>query len=264
LVTRPPAVLEPFVERIWSWEGPADLRLPTLLPGTGSDFFVHYGAPFAVASVASLAVLPGAHLSCLRSRACQLVPTGPVGFVALRLRAGTLRRLGRMEELLDRFPSAREVLGVSEDWLSEAITSLPDFRSRADWLADFFTRELARRDVLAVGPDRVAEVLYYGAASEGVDSLAARVGLGRRQFERAARECCGMTPKKFRRICRLHHTVRSVLLRKEAVMDAAFDNGYYDQPHFVHEFRSLTGLCPSEFFTEDAYVSHFYNTKLLR
>jgi len=28
----------------------------------------------------------------------------------------------------------------------------------------------------------------------------------------------------------------------------AFDNGYYDQSHFIHDFKSLTGLTPKAFF----------------
>jgi AraC-like DNA-binding protein len=28
----------------------------------------------------------------------------------------------------------------------------------------------------------------------------------------------------------------------------AFDNGYYDQSHFIHDFKSLTGLTPKVFF----------------
>ncbi len=32
----------------------------------------------------------------------------------------------------------------------------------------------------------------------------------------------------------------------------AFDNGYYDQSHFIHDFKSLTGLAPKDFFDKKA------------
>ena len=44
----PAPALRPFVDRIWGWEstGGAPVPLPTLLPGTGAELYLHYGAPF--------------------------------------------------------------------------------------------------------------------------------------------------------------------------------------------------------------------------
>ena len=35
---------------------------------------------------------------------------------------------------------------------------------------------------------------------------------------------------------------------KKSMTQLTFDNGYYDQSHFIHDFKSLTGLTPKAFF----------------
>ena len=37
-----------------------------------------------------------------------------------------------------------------------------------------------------------------------------------------------------------------------------FDNGYYDQQHFIHDFNNFTGLVPIDFFNTNNKTI-FYN-----
>ena len=44
-----------------------------------------------------------------------------------------------------------------------------------------------------------------------------------------------------------------------SLTELAYDNGYFDQSHFIHDFRSMTGLTPKQFFNEcDKPVSDFF------
>ena len=38
--------------------------------------------------------------------------------------------------------------------------------------------------------------------------------------------------------------------------DAVFDEGFYDQSHFIHDFRSFTGYAPGALPRENFYMYH--------
>lgn len=59
----------------------------------------------------------------------------------------------------------------------------------------------------------------------------------------------GMSPKKYSRLKRFHHTVTQ-LTSTTGLTSLALDTGYYDQPHFIHEFKAFAGTHPGGFLQE--------------
>jgi AraC-like DNA-binding protein len=83
-----------------------------------------------------------------------------------------------------------------------------------------------------------------------VDQLAFDAGLSGRQLRRLFLEQTGLTPKHLSRVIRFRHSVS--LLRRSRRGDfaqVALECGYYDQAHFINEFRELSGYSPGEFST---------------
>ncbi|MFH1000399.1 MAG: helix-turn-helix domain-containing protein, partial [Bacteroidota bacterium] len=79
--------------------------------------------------------------------------------------------------------------------------------------------------------------------------LSQEVCLGIKQFERIFSNYVGINPKKFTSIVRFQNILQMKKNTNELnLSQLAFDNGYYDQAHFIHDFRSLTGLAPRDFF----------------
>ena len=79
--------------------------------------------------------------------------------------------------------------------------------------------------------------------------IAQEVCLGIKQFERNFSKYVGLNPKKYASIVRLQNVLQMKRKFKNANMyQLAFDNGYYDQSHFNHDFKSLTGHTPKIFF----------------
>jgi len=75
------------------------------------------------------------------------------------------------------------------------------------------------------------------------------ISLSKARFARLFQEQTGLTPKLF---CRLQRFQRSVRLLHSSVMgidlpDVALDLGYYDQPHFNHEFHAFSGITPTAY-----------------
>jgi AraC-like DNA-binding protein len=117
---------------------------------------------------------------------------------------------------------------------------------------------------------RACDVILRARGTVDIGTVAASLGIGNRYLERLFIERSGISPKLFARIIRFQQALGSLAhpgRRKLAVV--AQDAGYFDQAHFIRDFRRFTGLAPREFlkerhpftgpFADPANRSHLYN-----
>ena len=76
----------------------------------------------------------------------------------------------------------------------------------------------------------------------------------RRRLIEIFTEQIGMTPKIFCRVCRFQRAINEIQRRALPWTEIATGCGYYDQAHFINEFRTLSGLTPSDYCTDVARV----------
>jgi AraC-like DNA-binding protein len=110
---------------------------------------------------------------------------------------------------------------------------------------------LSRRRYRAIDPlVRVAAATLREARGDlRVGDLADRLDIGQDALEKRFRRAVGATPKQ---MARLHRVAHAVELAKAGASwsSAAFTAGYFDQAHFIGDFRALAGMPPARFFRE--------------
>ena len=95
---------------------------------------------------------------------------------------------------------------------------------------------------------REASRLRLRNGNVSIQQLADGAGLSLRHFQRRFRALTGINPKHYARICRIGHTIHMKELQPETSWTAlAHEAGYSDQPHFIRDFKALTGALPSGF-----------------
>ena len=116
--------------------------------------------------------------------------------------------------------------------------------------------------------DRISAAIELIERSRGtleIGELACSLDTGPRQLERLFRESIGVSPKLACRIERVRHAMRLVPLGRPANWaDIVHACGFYDQAHFIREFRAIAGMTPGQFAagcSPRAPTSHFYNTR---
>ncbi len=85
-----------------------------------------------------------------------------------------------------------------------------------------------------------------------VSNLAGEYGLSNRQFERRFKEFAGLSPKLYSRIIRFQAATEHKLDRARDLTEIAYACGYYDQSHFINDFRQFSGYSPKEYFWNEA------------
>lgn len=98
------------------------------------------------------------------------------------------------------------------------------------------------------------------AGRQAPESLAAETGYSARHLSRLFRERCGLSPKGLQRILRVNAAARLIQQPRETSLTRlAQELGYFDQAHFIHDFRAVCGVTPGAY---RAGLSDFYNEPL--
>jgi AraC-like DNA-binding protein len=85
------------------------------------------------------------------------------------------------------------------------------------------------------------------------------VALSQRTFERKIKHDIGLSAKKFHRIIRFNTAYSTIKNYPDMrLQDVVFQYGYYDQSHFVNEFKEFTGSSPLQYFKNEDNYNHFF------
>ncbi len=136
------------------------------------------------------------------------------------------RRARSLRERLFEAEGAGTKLDVLERALQEMAAP-----GLVDGAIGFALEEFGRRPETA----RIAEV-------------AEAAGMSARRFIERFRTAAGMTPKRYCRLLRFQRAVGQVKLgRRVDWTRVAMESGYYDQSHFIRDFREFAGIAPREY-----------------
>lgn len=81
----------------------------------------------------------------------------------------------------------------------------------------------------------------------GVGELAAEVGMQTRTFERFCKRHFGFTPRALVRRQRFLRSLGKYMLDPSMRWIGSLDTNYFDQAHFIREFRATMGMTPGEY-----------------
>lgn len=95
-----------------------------------------------------------------------------------------------------------------------------------------------------------------------LSDLSIKTGYSERYLNKKIHEDFGMNPKNLIRIIRFQKAVDNLTatIGNTNCINTALDYGYYDQSHFIKDFKKLSGLTPISYVNN--LLSHSYNKKL--
>lgn len=153
------------------------------------------------------------------------------------------------------------VLGKSAAELIEKIGMSNCAQSKIKIVEEFFSNFLFNTK-LSTDP-RMKEFVRIVSLNGGcikIESLAERLNISKRQLERKVIETIGLSPKEFSRIIRFQKSLYIKQLKPELNLTSlAYESGFADQSHFIKEFKSISGLSPSIYFTKSPAFSDYYS-----
>ena len=111
--------------------------------------------------------------------------------------------------------------------------------------------------------ESTVETIFSAKGQLTVNELSEQNNTNRRQLVRKFSSAIGLSPKQLSKTIRLQATLKVLLAEEQtSLTDLAYENEYFDQAHFIKDFKEFTGLTPKEFYGDDLKMSLiFENTK---
>jgi AraC-like DNA-binding protein len=156
-------------------------------------------------------------------------------------------------ELLNATPDTHSLLGSEGRELEERMMTAGTNTERFGIISDFLLKRVSAarskdHPVLTAIKD-----MTMAPGKQRVRNLAETYNISPRQFERKFREYSGMPPKLYTRIARFQRAVRSYGTNAHGTLTGlALDCGYYDQSHFIRDFKTFSGYHPGQYFAGKA------------
>ncbi len=149
-------------------------------------------------------------------------------------------------ELLNENLSLHDLLNNEAIELEDKLFNSPNNILRITLLENFLIKRLIQNNEF----ERVEHAIKTIENSKGqikTQDIAHEICLGIKQLERTFSKYVGINPKKYASIIRFQNVIQINSKNDKSMSQLAYDNGYYDQSHFIHDFKSLTGLTPKVF-----------------
>lgn len=91
-----------------------------------------------------------------------------------------------------------------------------------------------------------------------IERISTKVGFSQKHLIKLFKEHVGLTPKGFLKIIRFQKAIREIENNKTADWTGiAFDSGYYDQAHFINDFKSYSGFTPAQFIRAQSEFTNY-------
>ncbi len=159
---------------------------------------------------------------------------------------GLYRLLGiPMTHLFDGGFNALEILGTEMNGINQQLLDAPDNETRKNVVENFLL-EKRNRLKTTLPFDFAIKELIQSDGNIPIEKIASLACLSLRQFERKCAERIGMSPKTFARIARFSKAYRLREAQPDLTWTAiAHEAGYFDQMHFIRDFKEFAGVTPS-------------------
>jgi AraC-like DNA-binding protein len=158
---------------------------------------------------------------------------------------GLHRMLGlSLHEMVDGNYDAADVFGNKMRAVQMQLQEAEGFDAIKDVVEQFLLTQLIHTKPLLAFDHAMLQLVKHGG-SLPIEKLAADSCLSLRQFERVCKQRIGMPPKLFARIIRFSKAYR---LHENSAAKSwtsiAHECGYFDQMHFIRDFKEFAGVTP--------------------
>lgn len=263
-VYTPSQELRPFVKCFWSLddnekEEPIKQRV---LPDGCMEMIFHYGDLYRqYFEDGSSIIQPRSFVFGQITKYIEIAPTGISGIISGRFLPDGLRPFIKMPvtQLENKAVSLKEIFNEEGIILEKEVTSATNNDDRIRLIETFLLAKLTEQHTIDAIAKSCVEVIFHSQGQIGIVALAGKMNIHRRNIERRFTAVIGMSPKQLAKVARLQATFRMLGQKKFSTLtEIAYENGYFDQAHFIKDFKEFTGMNPKSFFADNLMLSGLF------
>jgi len=221
----------------------------TVIPDTSLVMSLRYKGSVIKKLTEEKELLPHIVVSGLRRSVRNFTYTKQTANFMILFKEGGIAAFSRVpaNELFDQSISADNLFLPAElNELLERLAEADTDKERLHRVEAFLLRHLASSKQDSLIGNAVRLIRQHNGIIR-INHLADSLHLSQDPFEKRFRALVGSTPKQYASIIRLRNLIHNYS-SYSSLTEATYDAGYFDQSHFIKDFRLFTGRSPREFF----------------
>lgn len=252
----PTEKLADFVRYFWVFEGAASETQPYIhrtLANVCPELLFHYQGAFnelTFDNSLQSSFLTGIHGQTNQYR--RFIVKEQFGIFGVYLYPYALSTLFDIPaiEFTNELPNLLSILKKSDTDIEERMFIAPDNNERFSIITTFLENRLKKlkRPEIAYA----VKAILKAKGQVNITELSSQCFLSVRQFERNFKEHTGFSPKAFARITRFNSVIGQTQNTINSLTEIAYNFGYYDQSHFIQDFKTFSGYNPRTYFSGKA------------
>ena len=253
--------LESIVKFYWTLEVPFDPKnqKQKIVPDGCIEMTFNFGDKIKrYTSETDFILHPNAMVMGQRTKSFDILPTGNVDTFAICFYPIGFANFVKipLENLVDKETPILELFGQVEAYkLEQQMIQAVDTRQRIDIVEAFFLKMLIEKNTISNIVKSTVDVLLKTNGATPINVILKEDITKRRQLERHFKKQIGISPKQLGKAIRLQATLNLLLNKKtETLTDIAYESEYFDQNHFIKDFKDLVGVTPKDFLYNESMV----------
>jgi hypothetical protein len=145
--------------------------------------------------------------------------------------------------------------------LEQKVVLATGTEQRIEIIESFLLKRLNNQATIDRIVKTTVEALVMSRGSSAIHDILKNDPSKRRQLERKFVRHVGISPKQLGKIIRLQTALKMLLNESsESLTHIAYESQYYDQAHFIRDFKEFTGTTPQEYLGNENMIlsSLFY------
>ncbi|GMQ31534.1 helix-turn-helix domain-containing protein [Algoriphagus confluentis] len=145
--------------------------------------------------------------------------------------------------------------------LGEKILNSITTTERISFIEEFLVEQLSDRAALDFVVKSAIQTIQFKKGNFKISEFSRHLNIDRRQLGRKFSSNVGLSPKQLSKTIRIQTVLKTLLSQNiDSLTDLAYQNDYFDQAHFIKEFKEFTGLTPKKFYGENLKMSLIFDT----
>jgi AraC-like DNA-binding protein len=266
-IFEPNRELAEVVKSYWTLESPKEKtpKRNTIIPDGCMKLIFHYGDLYKhYPKNGNSQTLPRCFLIGQLTRPYEVEPTGETGtfFVCFHPNGFLPFTTIPIKEMENTAITLEKLFGKDGHEIEQKILNANLTSERINLIETFLLNRLTNTEIIDNIIKSTIETILTANGQISVNELSKQNNVNRRQLVRKFTTAIGLSPKQLSKTIRLQSTLKTLLTTKvTSLTDLAYENEYFDQAHFIKDFKEFTGLTPKEFYGDNLKMSLIFESE---
>lgn len=255
---KPHPNLESLVKFYWTLEVPFDAnnQKQKIIPDGCIEMTFNLGDKIKrYISESEFILHPSAMVMGQRTKSYYIEPVGHVDTIAICFYPHGFANFANtpLKNLVDKETPIENLFGeIQANELEQRILHATNTQERIEIIETFLLNKLNEETTVENIVKTTVDTLISTKGSIPINIILKDDLSKRRQLERYFKKQIGISPKQLSKVIRLQATLQMLLNTSETLTDIAYENEYFDQTHFIKDFKEFVGITPKEFLGNES------------